>query len=98
MSEPIQKKITSFNNIVIGAGARFTSGTFLNSSSDVITLPAEAGTLATVAEVNAQRDRINRLLDYLESWIGVGNVNMDDIKEEVDPSEPEGEGEGEEEP
>ena len=27
--------------------------------------------------------KINKLLDYLESWISVGNMNMDDIREQI---------------
>ena len=122
---PPTKKITSFDGIVIGAGATFTSGTFKGSNNNLITLPTVAetlatiggtetltnktltaptiatitnsaatltlpsttGTLALVSEVNAQKDRIDRLLDYLEGWIGVGNINMNDIKNEVDPAE-----------
>ena len=137
MSAPA-KKITSFDNIVIGTGCQFTTGNFKNSSGAVISLPASAATLSTVSlaetltnktltepeiatiknssatltvpsttgtlalqsEVVAQEERIDRLVAYLKAWIGVGNVNMDDIDTAVDPvaqqqQEPEGEGEGE---
>ena len=83
---PVQKKISSFNNIVIGANCQFTTGTIKTANGDVVTLPTSTSTVATVAQVTEQKERIDRLLDYLEAWIGVGNVNMDDIKDEVDPS------------
>ena len=38
---------------------------------------------ASSAEVQALNKKFDTLLDYLENWIGVGNVNMNDIKEEV---------------
>ena len=42
-----QKKITSLDNIVIGAGCQFTSSNFKNSAGEVITLPETSATLST---------------------------------------------------
>ena len=71
----------------------------ISNSSATLTVPSTTGTLALVSEVNAQKDRIDRLLGYLESWINAGNLSMSDIRSVVDPvaqqQEPEGEGEGE---
>ena len=75
-----------------------TIASILNSGA-TLTVPSTTGTLALVSEVNAQKDRIDRLLDYLEAFISAGNLSMSDIKSAVDPvaqqQEPEGEGEGE---
>ena len=35
---------------------------------------------ASSSEVQALNGKFDKLLDYLEAWVGVGNVNMDDIK------------------
>ena len=58
----------------------------ITNSSATLTVPSTTGTLALVSEVNAQKDRIDRLLGYLESWINAGNLNMSDIRSVVDPS------------
>ena len=62
-----------------------------------LTLPTTTGTVALTSDitnssdtltaaVNAQKDRIDRLLNYLSTWINVGNLTMSDIKTAVDPS------------
>ena len=81
-----QAKITSLNGIIIGEGCVFSSDNFKNSSENVITLPSTSGTLALAADVNAQKERIDRLLNYLEKWINVGNLTMSDIKTSVNAS------------
>ena len=58
----------------------------IKNGAATITVPSTSGTLALASEMNDQKGRIDRLLDYLEGWIGVGNVNMNDIKDEVDPA------------
>ena len=63
-----------------------TDDKIITSSSNQVSMPASAGTLALIADVNAQKERIDRLLNYLEAWINVGNMNMSDIKSTVDPS------------
>ena len=62
-----------------------TIASILNSSA-TITVPSTSGTLALQAEVVAQKERIDRLLDYLESWINAGSLSMSDVKASVDPS------------
>ena len=63
--------------------------TIVNGGS-AITVPSTIGTLALLSDVNtavnAQKGRIDRLLNYLEKWISVGNLSMADITESVDPS------------
>ena len=90
-------KITSLNGITIGENCTFSSNSVKNASGNVITLPSSAGTVALTSDitsasstltstVNAQKERIDRLLNYLEKWISVGNLSMSDIKATVDPS------------
>ena len=88
--------IPSLDNYVTLDGAQSITGvkTFssapvissITNSSATLTVPSTTGTLALVSEVNAQKDRIDRLLGYLESWINAGNLNMSDIRSVVDPS------------
>ena len=51
-----------------------------------LTMPSTTGTLALQADVNAQKQRIDRLVAYLSTWINVGNLSMADISSAVDPS------------
>ena len=66
-----------------------TIASFKNGSA-TITSPSSTGTLALTSDVstavNAQKDRIDRLLNYLEKWINVGNLSMADIKTSVNSS------------
>ena len=61
-----------------------TIASILNSGA-TLTVPSTTGTLALASEVNAQKDRIDRLVGYLESWINAGSVTMSDIRSVVDP-------------
>ena len=58
----------------------------IKKGSATLTLPSTSGTLALAADVNAQKERIDRLLNYLEKWINVGNLTMSDIKTSVNAS------------
>ena len=88
--------IPSLDNYVTLDGAQSITGvkTFsaapvissISNASATLTVPSTTGTLALVSEVNAQKDRIDRLVGYLESWINAGSVNMNDIRSVVDPS------------
>ena len=58
----------------------------ISNSSATLTMPSSSGTLALSAEVVAQKERIDRLVQYLKYWINAGGVSMSDIDSVVDPS------------
>ena len=33
--------------------------------------------------MDQMNEKLDKLINYLQAWVGVGNVNMDDIKEAV---------------
>ena len=74
---PIQSQLTEqIERVIVSVGA---SSTTLNTNL--------SGELKQLEQrINA---KINKLLDYLESWISVGNMNMDDIREQIPLSETE---------
>ena len=43
----------------------------------------ESGYSAVLARVETLERELSNLLDYLKNWAGVGNVNMNDIKDHV---------------
>ena len=62
-----------------------TDNHLITSNNQTITLPSTTSTLATVAQVGLQEERIDRLVAYLARWISAGNLSMEDIAEAVDP-------------
>ena len=64
-----------------------TIATIKNGEGVVITIPTVSGTLALNADVETLSARFERLLSYLEDWIGTGNINMDDVKTYVNSTQ-----------
>ena len=143
MSTPTYK-ISTFQGITVDGTSQFTDGKFRNAAGAEITLPATAGTLATIggqeeltqktltepviasmrvsssnanllstpaitqAETIATEsfvtnainskdaendtahnnlvDVVDRLVTYMQNWISVGNINMNDVRAAVDTS------------
>ena len=46
----------------------------------VITMPSVSGTVALNADLTSLSERFDRLLTYLEDWVEVGNITMEDVK------------------
>ena len=86
MSNTPTYKITVLQDVRLSSPV-ITDDKLKTSASNNVLLPSSAGTLALVADVNAQKGRIDRLLDYLEAWISCGNLSMADIKASVDPAQ-----------
>ena len=91
------QKITKFIGVSIGETCKLDGNQLLSSNGDAITFPAAGGELAlksdivetdlsncaTVEALNAQKDRIDRLLAYLEEWIDCGNITFSGISDAV---------------
>ena len=43
----------------------------------------DLSTYATKSDIDTIAQRLNSLVDYLEHWIDIGNVNMNDIRDSV---------------
>ena len=72
-------QIQSLNNIVIGAGCQFTTGSFLNGDGLAITLPATASTLATSSDVSSVGSRVTTIegsLPTMQSSISTNASNL----------------------
>lgn len=52
----------------------------ITNGEAVITMPSVSGTVALNADLTSLSERFDRLLTYLEDWVEVGNITMEDVK------------------
>ena len=90
-----QTAISQLNGVSLNDSTKFVGDAFLNSTNQTITIPSESGTLALLSDLNGSSDtlqqeinylatRLQATLQYLESWVSAGNLEMSDIQSKVD--------------